>query len=181
MYATLIFLFGSAFFLWISRRALLKPRSHGFYRFFAWECMLALVLVNFPHWTVDPYAPRQIASWSLLVGSFVLAVHAVRLLKHLGAPSGRGEAELMAFERTSSLVTRGAYQYIRHPMYAALLYLAWGIFLKDVSAPSVALISGATLALLLTALRDEAESRQYFGAAYAEYMKTSKRFVPFVF
>ena len=31
------------------------------------------------------------------------------------------------------------------------------------------------------ALRDEAECRQQFGAAYAEYMKTSKRFVPFVF
>jgi protein-S-isoprenylcysteine O-methyltransferase Ste14 len=53
--------------------------------------------------------------------------------------------------------------------------------LKDISWPSVALVSGASIALLLTALRDEAECSQYFGTAYAEYMKTSKRFVPFVF
>ena len=75
----------------------------------------------------------------------------------------------------------GAYRYIRHPMYAALLFLAWGAFLKHSSVASVALVSGASTMLWLTALRDEAECRMYFGAAYAEYMKTSKRFVPFAF
>ena len=66
-------------------------------------------------------------------------------------------------------------------MYAALLLLAWGAFLKDISLTSTALVGGTTIALFFTALRDEAECRQQFGAAYAEYMKTSKRFVPFVF
>jgi protein-S-isoprenylcysteine O-methyltransferase Ste14 len=37
------------------------------------------------------------------------------------------------------------------------------------------------VALVITALRDEAECLQHFGAAYAAYMKTSKRFVPFIF
>jgi protein-S-isoprenylcysteine O-methyltransferase Ste14 len=144
--------------------------------------MLALVLLNFPMWSLDPFAPHQIASWSLLLISFALAVHAVRLLRSVGQPSDeRRDAELLSFERTSTLVTAGAYRYIRHPMYAALLFLAWGAFLKDISWPSVALVSGASIALFLTALRDEAECSQYFGTAYAEYMKTSKRFVPFVF
>jgi len=35
--------------------------------------------------------------------------------------------------------------------------------------------------LLLTALRDEAECLDHFGVSYAAYMKTSKRFVPFIF
>jgi protein-S-isoprenylcysteine O-methyltransferase Ste14 len=35
--------------------------------------------------------------------------------------------------------------------------------------------------LLLTALRDEAECRKHFGATYTDYMKTSKRFLPFLF
>jgi len=182
MNESILFLAGTAFFLRVSWHALRKPNSHGFYRFFAWECMLALVLLNFPMWTHDPFAPRQLASWSLLLGSAVLAVHAVRLLRGIGRPSdARSDSELLSFERTSALVTSGAYRYIRHPMYAALLYLAWGVFLKDVSLPSVALVGGASVALLLTALRDEAECSQYFGAPYAEYMKTSKRFVPFVF
>lgn len=178
----IVFLVGTTFFVWVSRHALLKPLSHGFYRFFAWESMLALVLLNFPMWTIDPFAPHQIASWSLLLISAVLAIHAVGLLRSIGQPSeARRDSELLDFERTSTLVTTGAYRYIRHPMYAALLFLAWGAFLKDVSWISIALVSGASVALFLTALRDEAECSHYFGAAYADYMKTSKRFVPFVF
>jgi protein-S-isoprenylcysteine O-methyltransferase Ste14 len=182
MIELIVFLAGTACFAWVSRRSLLNPLSHGFYRFFAWECILALVLVNFPMWQIDPFAPHQIASWTLLLISPLLAIHAVRLLRRIGHPSdARDEAELLSFEKTSSLVTEGAYRYIRHPMYAALLFLAWGAFLKDCSWPSIALVAGASIALLLTALRDEAECRLHFGTAYAEYMKTSKRFVPFLF
>lgn len=182
MNESIVFLVGTGFFVWISWHSLLKPLSHGFYRFFAWECILALVLLNFPMWTLNPFAPHQIASWSLLLISLALAVHALRLLRRIGGASDeRRDAELLSFERTSTLVTTGAYRYIRHPMYAALLFLAWGAFLKDISLPSIALVGGASIALFFTALRDEAECSQYFGAAYAEYMKTSKRFVPFVF
>ena len=178
---TIVFLVGTAFFAWVSRRSLLKPLSHGFYRFFAWECILTLVLVNFPMWQVDPFAPHQIASWSFLLISPILAIHAVHLLRGQGKPGAqRTEAELLSFERTSQLVTAGAYRYIRHPMYAALLFLAWGAFLKHTSVASVALVAVASAMLVLTALRDEAECRKHFGAAYAEYMKTSKRFIPFL-
>ncbi|MFH7319628.1 hypothetical protein ACHHRT_03330 [Desulfurivibrio sp. D14AmB] len=41
----IIFLLASAFFAWVSRRALLNPRAHGFYRFWAWEFILALLLL----------------------------------------------------------------------------------------------------------------------------------------
>ena len=43
-----IFLFasGTAALLYVSRGPLSQPGSHGFYRFFAWECMLVLIIVN---------------------------------------------------------------------------------------------------------------------------------------
>ena len=176
-----LFCAGSTFFLWVSRHALLKPRSHGFYRFFAWEMMLALVLLNFPMWTVDPFSPLQIASWLLLALSIFLVVQAVKLLRAVGKPDAqRGDPALLGFEKTSTLVTSGIFRYIRHPMYAALLYLTWGAYLKDISLPSSLLAGGASIALLITALRDEAECLAHFGSAYADYMKTSKRFVPFI-
>lgn len=171
----------SVLFAWISRHALRKPHSHGFYRFFAWECILALVLINFPVWTVDPFAPHQLLSWALLGASVFLVVDGLRLLQRDGRPgSARTDAELLSFERTSQLVTSGTYRYIRHPMYASLILLAWGAFFKQVSWTGAALASGASVALLLTALRDEAECIAHFGEAYAEYMGTSKRFVPFL-
>jgi len=182
MIESAIFILGTAFFVWVSWRSLRNPLSHGFYRFIAWECMLALVIINFPMWTIDPFTPRQIISWSLLLVSIFLAVHAFRLLRAIGQPSrARGEPELLPFERTSTLVTTGAYRYIRHPMYAALLYLAWGAFLKDISLPSVGLIIGSSLALYFTARRDEEECKRHFGETYTGYMTRTKRFVPFVF
>ena len=171
------------YFAWISRHALRRPHAHGFWRFFAWECIAALVLVNLPMWEHDPLSPRQIASWLLLAVSPWLAIHAVLLLRREGRPDDarRTDAELLGFERTSRLVTGGAFRYIRHPMYAALLALAWGAYLKHITPQSSVLVAGASLFLLLTALRDEVECRTHFGADYAAYMRRSKRFIPFVF
>ena len=40
------------------------------------------------------------------------------------------------FESTTTLVTAGAYRYIRHPLYESGLMLAWGAALKAPSAPT---------------------------------------------
>jgi protein-S-isoprenylcysteine O-methyltransferase Ste14 len=88
---------------------------------------------------------------------------------------------LLAFEKTSSLVTSGIYHYIRHPLYSSLLFLTWGIFFKGLSWPGFLLALAATLFLIATARADEAECIRFFGAPYQAYMKRSKRFVPFLF
>lgn len=182
MNSLLAFALGTVLLAWVSWPSLRNPRSHGFYRFMAWVCMWALVLVNLPVWQVDPYGPHQLASWVLQLISLALVVQAVFMLLRVGRPiAERGGAELFAFERTSTLVTSGVYRYIRHPMYAALLYLAWAVFLKDVSWGGLVLVGGVTAFLYLTATREEDECLQYFGADYGAYMKTNKRFVPFVF
>ena len=35
---------------YVSRRSLLRPRTHGFFRFFVFEAILALCLLNLPVW-----------------------------------------------------------------------------------------------------------------------------------
>jgi len=177
-------LFGVAtlYFLWVSRHALRNPRAHGFFRFFAWECIAALVLLNAPRWEDDPFSLRQWVSWLLLLVSPVLAWRAVRALRSQGRPDAqRPGADLLGFERTTRLVTNGVFRHIRHPMYAALLALGWGAYLKDISPASTALIATCSLLLLLTALRDETECLAHFGDAYAQYMRRSKRFMPYLF
>lgn len=89
--------------------------------------------------------------------------------------------ENFAFENTANLVTVGIYKYIRHPLYGSLLLLAWGAFLKHFSiAGSIAVIV-ATVALAVTAKMDERECLQTFGSAYANYMKKTKRFIPYLY
>ena len=177
-----IFVVVSAVFAYISRASLPAPRSHGFYRFFAWECMLALFLLNVEVWFRDPFSAPQLVAWLLLIVSGFLVIHGVYLLRRIGKPDGtREEAPLLAFEKTTALVVEGAYRYIRHPLYSSLLFLAWGIFFKDVSWVGLALAAGATFFLAMTARAEEGENIRFFGAAYRDYMRRTRMFIPFLF
>lgn len=178
----LAFVSGSVFLIYVSRASLFKPRSHGFYRFWAWEVMLLLFLHNRPYWFQDPFSALQIAVWIALTLSAVLALYSFYLLLHRGQrESGRDDAAMIPFEKTANLVTTGIYRYIRHPLYASLLYLTWGIFCKQVTVLTLLLALIASVFLYLTAQREETENIAYFGQAYLDYMQHSKRFVPFLF
>ena len=173
---------GSVVLLYISRGALINPNSHGFYRFFAWESILGLVALNFSVEMANPMTPDQLLSALLRMTSLGLVIHALILLMKIGRPTHeRTDRALLGFEKTSSLVTSGAFKYIRHPMYASLLVLAWGEFLKQVSWLGVFLVLVASIFLLLTAKRDEEECLAYFGSEYQRYMQKTKRFIPFLF
>ena len=178
---TLAFVVGSAILLWLSRKPLHMPGRHGFYRFFAWEAILGLVVLNHKEWGEHPFSPQQIVSWILMLTSIFLVIAAVYLLKKDGkANAARDDASLYAFEKTTTLVTHGIFRYIRHPMYASLLALTWGAFCQNPSWLGAVLACFGTLCLVLTAKADEAECLAYFGAPYANYMKTTRRFIPYL-
>ena len=174
MVETVIFIAVSILIAWISIPSLRHPGSHGFYRFFAWEIILGLFLVNVRGWFVHPFAWYQVISWVLLVVSLVPIIYGVILLRRAGKPTD-------ALEATTQLVQGGIYRFIRHPLYASLLYLAWGIFFKSPSLLDGCLAVVATAFLYATARADEAECLVKFGGQYNDYMKKTKMFVPFVF
>jgi protein-S-isoprenylcysteine O-methyltransferase Ste14 len=176
------FLLGSAGLLYVSRASLRQPRSHGFYRFFAFEGILVLALLNIGAWLRDPLSWHQIISWVLLIVSGFLIVHGVQLLRSKGKPdSQRDDSPMLDFEKTTVLVTTGAYRYIRHPLYSSLLFLAWGIFFKRPSLVGGGLALAATLFLIGTARAEEAEDVRFFGPAYQEYVKQTRMFIPYLF
>ena len=187
MVRVIAFVFLSAALAYVSRASLRAPRSHGFYRFFAWECILALFFLNFINvrqWFGDPFSGRQLISWLLLLGCIVPGVYGVHMLRAHGAPTTArrpSEAPLIGLEKTTRLVTTGAFKYIRHPLYSSLLFLAWGVFFKRPSWIGGGVALGAAAFLVATAKVEEAENVRYFGAAYREYMLHTKMFIPFVF
>lgn len=177
-----LFAAGTAIIAWTSRKALRHPGSHGFYRFFAWEGILALVLMNRDAWGRDPHSPNQLVAWLLLVASFLLVVLGVSTLVRFGrATGGRQDDGLYEWEKTTVLVTTGIYARIRHPMYASLLALAWSAFLQRPGWLSAPIVVAVTALVVLTAIADERECLEHFGAAYAEYMRRTWRFIPGVF
>ncbi|MBM3144341.1 MAG: isoprenylcysteine carboxylmethyltransferase family protein [Chloroflexi bacterium] len=176
-----IFVIGSTFIAWFSRASLRDIRSHGFYRFFAWEAMLALVLINIEYWFVEPFSPHQIIAWVLLLVSLLMVIAGFSLLRKGISDESRGDPALLDWEKTTELVTTGVYRYIRHPLYSSLLFLTWGVFFKYLSWVGLTLAALATLFLYMTARIEEAENIEYWEAEYQSYMKTTKMFVPFMF
>jgi protein-S-isoprenylcysteine O-methyltransferase Ste14 len=177
-----IFLTASGLLAYVSKASLRIPRSHGFYRFLAWECILILFLLVVDRWFHEPFSFTQLLSWLLLSVSAFLVLHGVHLLRLMGNPAQERSGEaLLALEKTTTLVTEGAYRYIRHPLYSSLLFLTWGIFLKHPIALTGSVALAATALLIVTARVEEAECIQFFGHAYEQYMKRSKMFIPFLF
>ena len=179
----IVFGTGSIILIAISWKSLLKPRSHGFYRFLAWECILLLFVVNVKYWFNYPFAWYQLIAWILLFASLIPLGLGIHSLRTRGKPATKreGDDSLLGFEKTTRLVTTGVYHYIRHPLYSSLLLLGWGIFFKFPSLIGVVLVSVTTAFLFATARTDEAECIQYFGSEYQEYMKHTKMFIPKVF
>jgi protein-S-isoprenylcysteine O-methyltransferase Ste14 len=151
-----------------------RPFRHRFYRFFVFESVIGLVLRGARVWFLDPFSLFQIFSWLFLGGSIFLAVHAVRLLKVVGAPDGD-------IENTTRLVSQGAYRYIRHPLYSSLLLLGVGAFLKQLDLVNVVVLGALVVFVVATASVEEQENLERFGQAYRCYMDKTKRFIPAIY
>ena len=166
----------------ISRRTLLNVKSHGFYRFFSWECILWLFVTNYLFWFDDPFTIHQLVSWLFLIISGYLVIVGVLLMKKKGKPGkNRNSKSLYHFEETSELIETGVFKYIRHPLYSSLLFLTWGIFLKKTSLELFIVSLISTLFLYLTAIFEEKECIAFFGNKYVNYKKRTNRFIPFIF
>lgn len=183
MWKLIAFIIASSLLIYISRASLRQPGSHGFYRFFAWESILLLFLLNVDQWFIDPFSWHQLIAWTLLFACLVPLAFGVHTLRTSGQPTQErpGDPSLLAFEKTTALVTSGIYAYIRHPLYSSLLLLTWGIFFKAPGVAGAAIALVATTFLVATARADEQECIRFFGQQYQDYMQKTRRFVPFLF
>lgn len=181
MWQIMLFLLGALVIAGISWRVFSNLRSHGFFRFLAFEAMWAVIVINIPWWFHDVLSLRQVVSWTLLLGSLGLAISGFFLLLTAGRSSGKRSSTNFAFEQTSRLVTAGPYRYIRHPLYTSLILLVWGTAFKTGSFASIFFSLLATGFLYLTALLEEEENLERFGEAYVKYMDSTRMFVPGVF
>ncbi len=148
-------------------------RHHGIPRFFAFESIYIMLLFNISGWFNNPFSPRQIISWILLVGSAYSGLAGYLHLKK----NGKSEKN---FENTTTLVTSGIYGKIRHPLYLSLMLLGCGIMFKDPGR--VQLIAGAInlIACWITALVEEKDMLKKFGSRYQEYKLRTSMFIPYI-
>lgn len=148
-------------------------RYHGIARFFAFESIFILLLLNARHWFSEPFSLVHIVSWCLLIFSVYPAVAGYILLKRKGQPS-------VNFENTSVLVKTGIYSLIRHPLYLSVFLFGTGVMLKEPGTLQLVLGTVNLLAVYITARIEEGEMISKFGNDYRGYMKETKMFIPYV-
>jgi len=91
----------------------------------------------------------------------------------------RGSFRVVATPAGESLMRRGPYRYVRHPMYSAALLLTWSGIVAHVGIWTV---GGGLLVLLVVVVRifiEEQLLRERY-ADYADYARHTKALIPFV-
>jgi protein-S-isoprenylcysteine O-methyltransferase Ste14 len=116
-----------------------------------------------------------VAGLTALLGGSLLRRHCWRMLgKHF-----TGDVKASADQ---PVIEQGVYRWVRHPSYTGgmLMYLGTGLALTNWL--SVVIISVAGAVGYLYRVRVEEQALQAtLGGRYQEYMRRTKRFVPFVF
>ncbi|MFC2122003.1 methyltransferase family protein, partial [Bacteroidota bacterium] len=152
----------------ISWNSILDVKSRKFYRFLVFESILILLLFSVDYWFTNPFSFGQIISWLLLLVSIFLVVDS--LLLQVAA----GNYKKARTGNPIQLIMNRSYKYIRHPLYCSLLFLGWGVYMKNSTYPGVIFIIIMTVFIYRMVIIEEAENIKKFGDEYKQYMKNSK-------
>jgi protein-S-isoprenylcysteine O-methyltransferase Ste14 len=87
-----------------------------------------------------------------------------------------GLRQLFEAEKPGALVVHGLYKIVRHPLYTFSLLFVW--LTSSVSQNSLTVYIGATVYILIGVYFEERKLLSEFGAAYANYKKSTPMLIP---
>ncbi|HLW00211.1 MAG TPA: isoprenylcysteine carboxylmethyltransferase family protein [Ktedonobacterales bacterium] len=88
----------------------------------------------------------------------------------------------VAVRSTQSVVQSGPYRFVRHPSYTAILIMLLGVGLALANGASIVImLVGGLIGLLYRVRVEERALLEALGQPYMDYMRTTKRFIPFMF
>ncbi len=87
----------------------------------------------------------------------------------------------VAVRSTQSVVQSGPYRFVRHPAYSGMLLTLLGLGLSLANwASLVAILAGSLIGLLYRIHVEERALREALGQPYTDYMRRTRRFIPFI-
>lgn len=114
-------------------------------------------------------------------GVVTIAIQAAALLLWAWARIAFGKRSFHggASPTSGDLVTSGPYRWLRHPIYASILYFTWAGVASHLSLVSVTCGVVTTGALLTRVLSEERLLLERY-PGYAEYARRTRRLIPFL-
>lgn len=82
-------------------------------------------------------------------------------------------------KENASLITTGAYRYIRHPMYFSVLLMMFGVVVSEPTLLSLFIYVILVVTLFLKAQKEEMLWMEQ-SSEYKTYMQQTKRIIPFI-
>jgi protein-S-isoprenylcysteine O-methyltransferase Ste14 len=139
-------------------------------------CALSLILCVLRY--ITPWSfPYRLVRESLALG---LAAISIVLISHTLRTHKQRLALWHQQDEPQSIVTYGAYRYIRHPFYTSFLITLTGAFLSAPHMTTLFTMVYGFLILNFTARREEKLlGESAFGEQYRQYIKRTGRFLPF--
>ncbi|UCH59747.1 MAG: isoprenylcysteine carboxylmethyltransferase family protein [Anaerolineales bacterium] len=142
---------------------------------FAGTEVIPLVYIVYPWFNFANYALPIWAGW---IGTLIMGA-AVALLWKSHTDLGLNWTPTLQILPEHTLVTKGMYAYIRHPIYAAtwLAALAQALLLANWFAGLAGLVL-FSLVYLVRVPKEERMMLEQFGTAYQEYLERTGRLIP---
>jgi protein-S-isoprenylcysteine O-methyltransferase Ste14 len=91
----------------------------------------------------------------------------------------KGAFRIVAVPSGPSVIQRGPYRFIRHPMYSAALLFVWTAILSHLSVLNVTIGVAVTSVVVVRIVAEERLLRAVY-PEYGEYTRSTKALVPFV-
>ena len=110
----------------------------------------------------------------------IIQVFAVALMVWARLTFGMRSFHAAANPTEGGLVTSGPYHFVRHPIYAAVLYFVWAGIASHLSVISVLCGAGVFAGLFVRILAEEQLVVKRY-PEYTTYAQKTRRFIPYLF
>lgn len=141
---------------------------------FAFLYLLMLIAApGWVAWSLFP-VPRETRIAAGIFGMSVVPALAAWAQSHLG----RNVSTTVVIHEDHELITTGPYRWVRHPLYTVGILMLASLILISGSWLLAALTVIGVTALNVRCRKEEANLRDRFGQAYADYAARTRRFLP---
>jgi protein-S-isoprenylcysteine O-methyltransferase Ste14 len=158
-----------------------RPQDRGSFALIQWGIVLSIVASSLCAVLV-PCATMRHERVACFWAGVIVMVAGGLLRRHSFAMLGGHFQPFVNVVSSQPVIEKGLYRWIRHPSYLAAFFLFLGIGLALANWVSIAVIFLVTAICYCYRIHVEEQALvETIGAPYREYMKRTKRLIPFVF